>query len=442
MHGTQGPSYTTSQAMKHRNTGSFVYLAGIRMGEIGDGISNTIFVGEVIDAHIQESSNRWLIAGHLDSLRSTENPINTKTATGSVLNLDGYKCSGAFASRHPNGGLFVFGDGHVSFVTDNIAQAVYEALATRNGGEKSVPLLRNLQSLGEIRSLCCSISRLSCDLYASYADIYSQAGQGEASPAGVAGVRLVSDVSLDEAESSCDYLEPIVRRQAVRPAEESAIMNGISIRIALLLTLCLSSLGCQGPRHTDRGALLGGLLVRGVGAAVGDKNNNALPGALVGGAIGAVTGAAIGDSVDRDIERNRQQVAAQYQQRQAAAISPERCDQHVSGRFERGRDRRPNPCDGVSRSSNVNDLIYLRNQGVPDGAILAMQQAQLSTVVQMPPPPIDTRPVVVEHRYTPYYAPPPPVFYGHWHSWPYCPPPSHHHHHGGSRASWGFSFSR
>lgn len=136
MHGTQGPSYTTSQAMKHRNTGSFVYLAGIRMGEIGDGISNTIFVGEVIDAHIQESSNRWLIAGrHLDSLRSTENPINTKTATGSVLNLYGYKCSGAFASRHPNGGLFVFGDGHVSFVTDNIAQAVYEALATRNGGE-------------------------------------------------------------------------------------------------------------------------------------------------------------------------------------------------------------------------------------------------------------------------------------------------------------------
>lgn len=136
MHGTQGPSFTTSQAMKHRNTGSFMYLTGIRMGEIGDGISNTIFVGEVIDAHIQESSNRWLIGSrHLDSLRSTENPINTKTATGIVLDLYGYKCNGAFASRHPNGGLFLFGDGHVSFVTDNISKTVYEALATRNGGE-------------------------------------------------------------------------------------------------------------------------------------------------------------------------------------------------------------------------------------------------------------------------------------------------------------------
>lgn len=219
-------------------------------------------------------------------------------------------------------------------------------------------------------------------------------------------------------------------------------MNGISIRIALILTLCLGSLGCQGPRHTDRGALLGGLLGAGVGAAVGDKNNNALPGALVGGAIGAVTGAAIGDSVDRDIERNRQQVAAQYQQRQAAGISPEDViNMSRAGLSEdviAGQIR----ATGVSRSLNVNDLIYLRNQGVPDGAIRAMQQAQLSTVVQAPPPPIDTRPVVVEHRYTPYYAPPPPVFYGHWHSRPYCPPPSHHHHHGGSRASWGFSFSR
>ena len=41
------------------------------------------------------------------------------------------RCNGAFASRHPGGGQFVFGDGRVAFLSDTISQATYRALSTR-----------------------------------------------------------------------------------------------------------------------------------------------------------------------------------------------------------------------------------------------------------------------------------------------------------------------
>jgi prepilin-type N-terminal cleavage/methylation domain-containing protein/prepilin-type processing-associated H-X9-DG protein len=107
-------------AVKHQNTGVFHYRSVYTAAEIRDGLSNTIFVGEVIQAHTQESANRWLIGSrHLDCLRSTDNPLNTPPTGGVALDLYGYKCSGAFASRHAGGASFAFGDGHVA----NLARA-------------------------------------------------------------------------------------------------------------------------------------------------------------------------------------------------------------------------------------------------------------------------------------------------------------------------------
>jgi hypothetical protein len=61
---------------------------------------------------------------------------------------------------------------------------------------------------------------------------------------------------------------------------------------------------------------------------------------------------------------------------------------------------------GVAQPLQVNDLIHMRNQGVPDSVIVTMQQTPPRTaataVVTQPMPPPGT--VVVEH----YYAPPPP----------------------------------
>ena len=114
----------------------FNYRTSYKIRNVTDGMSRTIFAGEVIDADTRESANRWMLGSrHLDSLRSTENPVNTPPGEGIVLDAYGYKCNGAFASEHPGGANFGFGDGHVTFISENIDLLTYQALSTREGGE-------------------------------------------------------------------------------------------------------------------------------------------------------------------------------------------------------------------------------------------------------------------------------------------------------------------
>jgi prepilin-type processing-associated H-X9-DG protein len=93
-------------------------------------------MGEVVEGHTGNSSNIWLLGSrHTDTLRSTENPLNTKPGTGITTDLYDLKVNGAFGSRHSGGALFGFGDGHVQFITDNISLPLYKALSTRGIGE-------------------------------------------------------------------------------------------------------------------------------------------------------------------------------------------------------------------------------------------------------------------------------------------------------------------
>lgn len=140
-HGTVGPSATTTQdTLKHYNTGVFMYRTPIKPRDVTDGLSNTFFLGEVIDGHDPNNSNQWMIGSrHTDSLRSTENPINTPVSAPIFLDLYNLKVNGAFSSKHPRGALFGFGDGHVQFISDNINMMAYRALSTRAGGETDQP---------------------------------------------------------------------------------------------------------------------------------------------------------------------------------------------------------------------------------------------------------------------------------------------------------------
>jgi len=131
-HGTQGPSFTTSASMKHFNTGIFLYVTRINFGFITDGTSNTFAAGEVYDGHLANNPNTWMIASrHTHSLRTTENPVNTKWGTGIVFNTN----NGGFGSRHPGGAQFAYADGHVTFISNTINLTVYRALSTREGAE-------------------------------------------------------------------------------------------------------------------------------------------------------------------------------------------------------------------------------------------------------------------------------------------------------------------
>ena len=133
VHGTKGPSFAIDD-VKHDNTGVFGYEQAFSPHDVRDGLSNTIFIGEVIDSHIPASYNFWALAyRHESSLRTTENALNSPPGTGAVYSSYGVPLNGAFGSRHPGGGLFLYGDGHVEFLGENVDLSIYRALSTRAG---------------------------------------------------------------------------------------------------------------------------------------------------------------------------------------------------------------------------------------------------------------------------------------------------------------------
>ncbi len=127
---------TASSTVKYAGDGMFYYLKAHRIRDVTDGLSKTMFVGEVVASHTEESSNVWSRAVRLmDCQRTTYNPLNTKPGEPEYYSAYGFKVNAAFASKHPMGANFVFGDGHVDFITDNINLLTYRALSTRRGGE-------------------------------------------------------------------------------------------------------------------------------------------------------------------------------------------------------------------------------------------------------------------------------------------------------------------
>lgn len=140
--GTVGPSCGTSFKAKYRKNGAdgmFMYVEGsdrhgIPLRIITDGTSKTIGFGETADGHLKETRNRWTAAGrYVDGLRTTQNPMNTPPDIPVFFSSDGYKTTGCFASKHPGGANFGFGDGRVEFLSEDIAIDLYQAMSTREG---------------------------------------------------------------------------------------------------------------------------------------------------------------------------------------------------------------------------------------------------------------------------------------------------------------------
>ena len=131
MMGTLGPS-ADSYARVYDNDGVFFFKKWMEAREITDGLSHTIFVGEIIEGYKEETIGRWATAERYeDALRTAEHPVNT--APGLPLGLisaNGH--NGTFNSNHPGGVVFAYGDGHTIFVSENIDIDVYQAMATRD----------------------------------------------------------------------------------------------------------------------------------------------------------------------------------------------------------------------------------------------------------------------------------------------------------------------
>jgi prepilin-type processing-associated H-X9-DG protein len=135
--GTPGPIQ-----VKYQNLGPFVYFYPRGTQDIRDGLSQTIFLGEVKDGSDSRllaggAPNRWAVAWAMaDSLRSTYNGIdyseNYRIAS-TTLNT-GRAFAGYFGSNHGPGANFAFGDGNVRYLPCTIDILVLYALSTINNG--------------------------------------------------------------------------------------------------------------------------------------------------------------------------------------------------------------------------------------------------------------------------------------------------------------------
>jgi prepilin-type processing-associated H-X9-DG protein len=92
-------------------------------------------VGEVMESHVTESSNVWAYGfRYLDSFRVTDVAVNTPPGIDALAVGDSdVLANGAFASRHPSGAQFVYVDGHVTFVDENIDFDLYQNMSTIAG---------------------------------------------------------------------------------------------------------------------------------------------------------------------------------------------------------------------------------------------------------------------------------------------------------------------
>lgn len=121
--GSFGPDATWNIS-KYENDGAFLYAKTRRLRQFTDGLTKTYFAGEATHAATWESSNVWTYGRvNADSLRSTVNPLNTPPGEGTVKE----RRNGAFGSYHWSGANFVWGDGRVTFVSDDIDREVYQS---------------------------------------------------------------------------------------------------------------------------------------------------------------------------------------------------------------------------------------------------------------------------------------------------------------------------
>lgn len=120
--------------------GVFHVSSGVRFRDVTDGLSNTIFVSEVPDSggdamNIFDAGcdRRAIFSNGADSNPPTEMSEYLIAAEGNdPINGGAEEAAGSW---HVGGAHFVFGDGAVKFLSENMHMATYQALSTRAGGE-------------------------------------------------------------------------------------------------------------------------------------------------------------------------------------------------------------------------------------------------------------------------------------------------------------------
>lgn len=127
-----GVSGTTHSGCGNTATGRGVFFtrSKIRVGDISDGTSSTLAIGE--RGIPSDLAWGWSICGGLEC----EHYLSSQIGLSPAKNLPaGSGVETHFSSWHTGGAYFLLADGHVRFLSNNIDYNTYRGLSTRDGKE-------------------------------------------------------------------------------------------------------------------------------------------------------------------------------------------------------------------------------------------------------------------------------------------------------------------
>ena len=111
----------------------------VRLNAITDGLSNTIFFGEVRPECSVHAGNGWATTNNGNGYCSTIIPINYDSCKHSGGNgcqrYCNWNVADGFKSNHPGGAQFLYGDGSAHFLRQDIDHQMYQYLGAKADGQ-------------------------------------------------------------------------------------------------------------------------------------------------------------------------------------------------------------------------------------------------------------------------------------------------------------------
>ncbi len=111
----------------------------VRLAEVTDGLTNTLFFGEVRPACSQHAQNGWSLSNDGNGYCTTLIPINFYTCDDNASDPCRRPCNWntevGFKSAHTGGTHFLLGDGSVRFLSENIDYPTYQNLGNKADGK-------------------------------------------------------------------------------------------------------------------------------------------------------------------------------------------------------------------------------------------------------------------------------------------------------------------
>lgn len=111
----------------------------VKLAQVTDGLSNTLFFGEVRPQHSEHIRNGWANSNNGNGYCSTIIPLNYDTSNDNspdpCRRSYNWNTEAGFKSPHTGGVNFLLGDGSVHFVAETLDHTIYQYLGGKQDGQ-------------------------------------------------------------------------------------------------------------------------------------------------------------------------------------------------------------------------------------------------------------------------------------------------------------------